>query len=1074
MQFNISAGPVLPGAEAKRLRLAERLSKRNGVAKKPSPSAIPHENIPVSATTHVALIPASQKDESPSGLVPSPVSTQAKLNQHANPNAVRPEAAAVLPRQAGARCSSESRSLALVSSPSRASIKPSIPNRFEAAVHHGDLKERDFQTQHEELTFLRSNLPDLERTIALLKADNVRLRTELLVKGKDCDYLREYSEQMKAARDREVASLSRAREEWGKTVADRDFSIGKLQSDLTLARDRLNELTQALEDANAKCERQDREFFEERAILGDNIRELTLKVQQQNEEIGSERTAASGLMLKHSEITSSLKNQVHALTADNSHLQQKVVDWEAMVGDVAELQAQISEFKRNRNLTESRLRQELGDAAEEIHFLREEKTRLLLLVEKMELQANAAISRFDVNRANVQGSIRPLSPEEEIVSLTSTRTRLTKELQSFRDGEWSNTLGSIGKLRQHLSEEEVRRREAEDRMEQERVARRRVEKDLGERARLLEKEIEGLRSLISKRDSDVQELTVRLAESSASYQRLKSDSVKDRSDLVDAQSQMESLKSTTVRLSAQLDAVTRENKTFVKQMEEQMHSISELKSAAESLRVSNIELQGKLQSAEEGRAELETLNSRQTEHHLATFNGEADFEEDAEAEAGGELSAANLEVMPLRKVRAVAQHLLQELSNKTATASGELAHQLQLNAAAENQCKDLERAISLVSAQLARVTETSDGALSKVAALELEVASAEKARLALEEELHACQKELKIARHTISSLEESLKKTVSEHTSILSAQEQTSSQREAALKGEADAVARDLLEARAKLDSVQDLLATAEKTSTDLRKTVSEHAAVISNHEASKREMESRLLEVADEKRRVHSGITEAELLLGISDQNESQLSSRLTALLSELNREVLKRKSLESSNSELALRIDSLRSDSGATIDGLKAKLVAQDEKASEDVASLEANIRSLKQTLESVESTSALTIAREKENHEFDRKALVSKLRHAESRLKEVEKMLEARVEQIRTEANRSSELSDRLESQERRWRHKSQCDLEQMRDSYERALSKLRSQIDGADVIEDLKRKLAKAEKELRDIKQVHLHW
>ena len=100
-------------------------------------------------------------------------------------------------------------------------------------------RDRDFCTLHEELTALRKTAKDLERTIALLRAENQRLLAELLEKGKELQWLKDILQAHGIPLEDVVTGVKKqgdVEEELRHRLAERDETIEAMKKDIVTAR----------------------------------------------------------------------------------------------------------------------------------------------------------------------------------------------------------------------------------------------------------------------------------------------------------------------------------------------------------------------------------------------------------------------------------------------------------------------------------------------------------------------------------------------------------------------------------------------------------------------------------------------------------------------------------------------------------------------------------------------------------------------------------------------------------------------------------------------------------------------
>ena len=313
--------------------------------------------------------------------------------------------------------------------------KPILQARRNQFADYRQLRDRDFQSVHEELTHLRSSARDLEKIIALLKAEKNRLSAELLNRGKELEHLQNLVQsnilkkptstedltlvddlrRQIAVRDSEIAELRtiKVEDEVHEAVTNGnavrvDERAGELHSELVLMREQMEGLHEALGHKE------------------DEIRRLNEGIQQLNEEM-VERTrrmqlevaeaANMGKIDAKSEITSlrdeietwkrrtqeandvaKLKEAEEARAKEQLHLHQKAANdevaertklvsevrrLELLVREVDSLRMQIDQFRENQASSDEVLRERISTADLEIHELKGTQRQLLLELENM-------------------------------------------------------------------------------------------------------------------------------------------------------------------------------------------------------------------------------------------------------------------------------------------------------------------------------------------------------------------------------------------------------------------------------------------------------------------------------------------------------------------------------------------------------------------------------------------------------------------------------------------------------------------------------------------------------------------
>lgn len=303
-------------------------------------------------------------------------------------------------------------------------FKPILQARRDQYDHYKNLKDRDFQSLHEELTHLRQTNRDQERIIAILKEEKQRLLAELLQKGKDLQHLKD---QLKRPVSNEEKTLL---DELKRNLAERETSIDELKQeiikihrthqgaleDYDTMSDELTRAQQQLRDADALIEKYkgDTERFEEsirmlneemtarmEGLKGEVLRAQEVgkrdastehhQLHDEVEQLKRQLAEAHQAMMRREEEEARSREMALAqrqvandTVAEKTQLLAEIRRLKCLLVEVDELKAQIEQYRIKQVTGEECLREELHIALLNVHEEKETVRRLLAEVDRKE------------------------------------------------------------------------------------------------------------------------------------------------------------------------------------------------------------------------------------------------------------------------------------------------------------------------------------------------------------------------------------------------------------------------------------------------------------------------------------------------------------------------------------------------------------------------------------------------------------------------------------------------------------------------------------------------------------------
>ena len=308
-------------------------------------------------------------------------------------------------------------------------FKPVLQARRDQFDHYKNLKDRDFQSLHEELTHLRQTNRDQERIIAILKEEKQRLLSELLQKGKDLQHLKD---QLKRPASNEEKTLL---DELKRNLAERETSIDELKQEIIKihrthqgALEDYDTMSDELSRAQAQlreAEQQIDKYKGDTERLEESIRmlndEMTARMEgmktevMRAQEVGK-RDASTEHHQLHDEVEQ-LKRQLaeaqqailrrgedearsremafqqrqaaNDSVAEKTQLLSEIRRLKTLLVEVDELKAQIEQYRIKQIAGEECLREELHIALLNVHEEKETVRRLLAEVDRKEDQIAA-------------------------------------------------------------------------------------------------------------------------------------------------------------------------------------------------------------------------------------------------------------------------------------------------------------------------------------------------------------------------------------------------------------------------------------------------------------------------------------------------------------------------------------------------------------------------------------------------------------------------------------------------------------------------------------------------------------
>lgn len=303
--------------------------------------------------------------------------------------------------------------------------KPILQARRNQYEDYRNLKDRDFQSLHEEVSHLRQCTRDQERIIGILKEEKNRLLAELLQKGKDLQHVKDLMKRpTQSTEERNLVDDLR------RTLADRECSIDELKSEIV----RLNNVHQRVleehDDVASQLKQMEQQVFnaeQEAAHRSADAERLKKDIELLNEEMTArvnsihtvvneaaavgKRDASTDHHLLEEQLDAwkqkyegaqallkraqdeeqrqkelALRQQAAAneVAAEKTQLLAEVRRQQSLLAEIEELKSQIEAFRVDKATTEELLREKLHVALVDIHEEKEVSRRLMAEVDEKE------------------------------------------------------------------------------------------------------------------------------------------------------------------------------------------------------------------------------------------------------------------------------------------------------------------------------------------------------------------------------------------------------------------------------------------------------------------------------------------------------------------------------------------------------------------------------------------------------------------------------------------------------------------------------------------------------------------
>ena len=1077
------------------------------------------------------------------------------------------------------------------SSPHKVGMKPLVPYRGDSDAMYKGNRERDFQTIHEELTHLRQANKDFERIIALLKADAVRLKQEIIVKGKDCEHFRDQFEQLRVGKDRDSNSHSAARQEWGRIIADRDHSIEKLQRDLGEARQLITTLTIQNERLKDDMKQDTSIDQEERLALHDELKRLRYDYDRLVEATASKEKSAQNYSDEAGSTIAQLKQQVHELTVERNTLKVQLTS-SLSSKEAEQLRSQVEDLQRTKDRQERNMKSDLADANDQVAILRKDKQRLVADVQELEEKLWKA-ERSGTNKQRHCSSSRrenssPGSSDSDDdnphrkrrgsqIDAASSRSRTRLSQAKKDDVEFAAAAAAT--LRRKLTDEEAVREDLEKRLSAERRHREDAEAEISKLMGEHIKEVKRLEEDIRDKEAEMRNVRGRQEASAALLEELKKDRAAARQLESTLNASLSRQTSTHHATQKELDGAVQE-KTKLYQQNQAQHellvkaedevieyrlklehveaewhsseesrrqlvdSVNRLERALAEQQEVNASLLLKLQKgAPRERPSIDSQSSIISTSRRASVNG---GEVDSSYNAGGspahiaslQHQVANLQ-RDLDEERAVSTQLLNDLKEAKskaadngsdndaflATVKDNMMKSIAEVEAREIEAKKVSEGLSnqLVSTQQQLEAEADEKAqaLELLAELESKGAELEEKMFEMREELKetqgkcvelqreqeavrrelrgeleekegqlaALEEELTIAAEKVQKVvkdaaddHEKMAKEISTQANAYTYMEEKHSkatEKISHLEKQLSALDADIVNRNSEIESLRSQLVQKDASIAELTSSLDELKGQLASAHDKSTALDASLKELQRNYEAAQGTITDK---MGEADTLKRLLTAQKTAMeeaskthLAEAKRQqdsfAQERNVLNAKINELTKAIQLAEEAARATLEAHNKELAVRDAKAAEWKATEE----TLGATIESLKKDRSAERKNFVDQLDIDKKAMLARVRTAESKNKDLAMSAEIKAKQLKEEMQLRKDAEKALKEGLERQENEQLIAMKALTDDYEAQLEVLKKKAgDEGDDVGELKRRLAEALRELKHIKQVQLHW